>query len=138
MKIPKDPRIPAPAGHYSPIVEHGGTLYVSGQLPMDPVTKEVPDGAAAQITRALTNLENLLLASGSDRDHVLQVRVFVQDLDLWEEVNEAYAAWFGDHRPARAIIPCGPLHFGCLLELEATAAVAAKPDPDSGPPVENA
>ncbi|MEC7725475.1 MAG: RidA family protein, partial [Planctomycetota bacterium] len=69
------------------------------------------------------NLENLLLAAGSDRQHVLQVRIFVSDIDHWEAINRAYASWFGEHRPARAIIPCGPLHFGCLLELEATAAV---------------
>jgi len=138
MKIPSHPRIPAPAGHYSPVVEHGGTLYISGQLPMDLETRQVPESAAAQTTLALQNLENLLLAAGSDRDHVLQVRVFIQDIDLWTEVNEAYAAWFGDHRPARAIIPCGPLHYGCLLELEATAAVARTADPDSGPAAENA
>ena len=124
MKIPTDPRIPSPAGHYSPVIEHGSTLYVSGQLPMDPATKEVPDGVEAQTRRALDNLENLLLAAGSDRDHVLQVRIYVSDIDLWDAVNRTYAAWFGDHRPARAIIPCGGLHFGCLLELEAVAAVA--------------
>ena len=124
MKIPADPRIPSPAGHYSPVIEHGSTLYISGQLPMDPATKEVPDGVEAQTRRALDNLENLLLAAGSDRDHVLQVRIYVSDIDLWDAVNQTYAAWFGDHRPARAIIPCGGLHFGCLLELEAVAAVA--------------
>ena len=124
MKIPTDPRIPSPAGHYSPVIEHGSTLYISGQLPMDPATKEVPDGVEAQTRRALDNLENLLLAAGSDRDHVLQVRIYVSDIDLWDAVNQTYAAWFGDHRPARAIIPCGGLHFGCLLELEAVAAVA--------------
>ena len=138
MKIPTHHSIPAPAGHYSPVIEHGGTLYVSGQLPMDPATKEVPAGAKAQTLRALENLENLLLAAGSDRAHVLQVRIYVHDIDLWGEANETYAAWFGEHRPARAIIPCGALHFGCLLELEATAAVATGRDLDSGMPAGNA
>jgi 2-iminobutanoate/2-iminopropanoate deaminase len=123
MNIPDDPRIPSPAGHYSPVIEHQGTLYISGQLPMDPETKDVPADVEAQTVRALENLENLLLAAGSDRQHVLQVRIFVSDIDHWEAINRAYANWFGEHRPARAIIPCGPLHFGCLLELEATAAV---------------
>ena len=123
MNIPDDPRIPSPAGHYSPVIEHQGTLYISGQLPMDPETKDVPADVEAQTVRALENLENLLLAAGSDRQHVLQVRIFVSDIDHWEAINRAYASWFGEHRPARAIIPCGPLHFGCLLELEATAAV---------------
>ena len=123
MKIPGDPRIPTPAGHYSPVVEHNGLLFVSGQLPMDPITKEVPEGVEAQTIRALDNMENLLHAAGSDRRHVLQVRVYVSDIDLWDTVNRAYAGWFGDHKPARAIVPCGALHFGCLLEIEATAAV---------------
>ena len=122
MKIPEDPRIPTPAGHYSPVVEHNGLLFVSGQLPMDPATKEVPDGAEEQTVRALDNLENLLQAAGSDRGHVLQVRIFVSDIDLWDTINRAYADWFGEHKPARAIVPCGALHFGCLLEIEATAA----------------
>ena len=122
MLIPNDPRIPAPAGHYSPIVEHAGLLFVSGQLPMDPATKAVPDGVEAQTTCALDNLENLLLAAGSDRSDVLQVRIYVSDIDLWDAVNRAYAGWFGTHKPARAILPCGELHFGCLLELEAIAA----------------
>ncbi|MEC8652546.1 MAG: RidA family protein [Planctomycetota bacterium] len=123
MNIPDDPRIPSPAGHYSPVIEHQGTLYISGQLPMDPETKDVPADVEEQTVRALENLENLLLAAGSDRQHVLQVRIFVSDIDHWEAINRAYGGWFGEHRPARAIIPCGPLHFGCLLELEATAAV---------------
>ena len=122
MKIPQDPRIPTPAGHYSPVVEHNGLLFVSGQLPMDPATKEVPEGAEAQTVRALDNLENLLQAAGSDRGHVLQVRIFVSDIDLWDTINRSYADWFGEHKPARAIVPCGALHFGCLLEIEATAA----------------
>ena len=123
MKIPQDPRIPAPAGHYSPVIEHNGTLFISGQLPMNPNTKAVPDDVGAQTVQALENLENLLFAAGSDRQDVLQMRIFVSDIDHWDAINRAYAAWFGDHKPARAIIPCGPLHFGCLLELEATAAV---------------
>ncbi len=127
MKIPEDPRIPRPAGHYSPVVEHMGLLFCSGQLPMDPATKEVPEGAAAQTRRALDNLEVLLQAAGSRRERVLQVRIYVADIDHWDEVNRAYAEWFGAHRPARAIIPCGRLHYGCLLEREATAATDERP-----------
>jgi 2-iminobutanoate/2-iminopropanoate deaminase len=124
MNIPTDDRIPAPAGHYSPVIEHQGMLFISGQLPMDPKTKEAPNSIEAQTILALENLENLLIAAKSDRRHVLQVRIFVANIDHWGQINATYAKWFGDHKPARAIIPCGELHFGCLLELEATAAVA--------------
>ena len=54
---------------------------------------------------------------------VEKVRIFVSDVDLWSRVNATYAEFFGAHKPARAILPCGALHFGCLLELEATAYV---------------
>ena len=129
MHIPQDDRIPTPAGHYSPVIEHNGTLFVSGQLPMDPKTRAVPEGIEEQTLAALRNLENLLFAAGSDRNHVLQVRIYVSDIDLWDRVNKTYSGWFGDHKPARAIIPCGALHFGCLRELEATAAVIQSPNP---------
>lgn len=122
MHIPQDDRIPTPAGHYSPIIEHNGLLFISGQLPMD-AHKQVPASIQEQTLLALGNLENLLLAAGSDRNHVLQVRIYVSDIDLWDQVNATYKGWFGDHKPARAIVPCGDLHFGCLLEIEATAAV---------------
>jgi len=125
MHIPQDDRIPTPAGHYSPVIEHNGMLFISGQLPMD-ANKQVPDNIEEQTLQALSNLENLLLAAGSDRNHVLQVRIYVSDIDLWDRINTTYKGWFGEHRPARAIIPCGGLHFGCLLELEATAAVNEK------------
>lgn len=125
MQIPEDARIPTPAGHYSPIIEHQGLLFVSGQLGMDPATKQAHESIEAQTTQALNNLENLLLAAGSNRNHVLQVRIFIADLELWGQVNESYKEFFGEHKPARAIIPCGKLHYGCLLELEATAYVAS-------------
>ena len=123
MNIPKHERIPTPAGHYSPVIEHNGMLFISGQLPIARGTEQAPETVEEQSVTALSNMENLLLAAGSDRNHVLQVRIFVSDIDLWDRINTTYASWFGEHRPARAIIPCGELHFGCLLELEATAAV---------------
>ncbi|MEM9381250.1 MAG: RidA family protein [Planctomycetota bacterium] len=117
--------IPRPAGHYSPIVEHAGVLYVSGQLPMDPETKDVPDGVEAQCRLALENVERLLRAAGVDRTHLIQVRVYVSDLDHWGRVNDVYAEFMGEHRPARVVVPTGPLHHGCLVEIEATAALRA-------------
>ena len=126
MNIPQDERIPTPAGHYSPVIEHNGLLFISGQLPMDPANQQVAETIEEQTITALSNMENLLLAAGSDRNHVLQVRIFVSDIDLWDRVNTTYSGWFGAHKPARAIIPCTGLHFGCLLELEATAAVIAE------------
>ncbi|MFK7740625.1 MAG: RidA family protein [Planctomycetota bacterium] len=123
MHTPKHKSIPEPAGHYSPVIGHNGTLYISGQLPIDPTSKAVPETIEAQTILALDNMDNLLQASGSRRDHVLQVRIYVSDIEHWDLINATYAEWFGNHKPARAIVPCGALHFGCLLEIEATAAI---------------
>lgn len=114
--------IPRPAGHYSPIVEHAGVLYVSGQLPMDPETKDVPDGIEAQSRLALENMDRLLRAAGVDRTHLIQVRVYVSDVEYWGPFNEVYSKFMGEHRPARVVVPTGPLHHGCFVEIEATAA----------------
>lgn len=124
MQIPQHPSIPTPAGHYSPIIEHAGTLYVSGQLPIHPETKETPDGIEAQVQQALENVERLLKAAGVDRRSLVQVRIFVTDVSFWPLVNEVYAAFMGDHRPARIVVPCGSLNHGCFVEIEAVAASA--------------
>ena len=123
MRAITSEKIPTPAGHYSPAIEHDGLLFVSGQLPIDPHSKAVPDAIDSQVRQVLSNLQDVLAAAGSGLEHVLQVRVYIADIELWGAVNSAYAEFFGEHRPARAIIPCGGLHFGCLLEVEATAVV---------------
>jgi len=124
MRIIEHPSIPTPAGHYSPIVEHAGTLYVSGQLPIDPDTKAMPDDLEGQLLQALNNVERLLKAAGVDRTALIQVRIFVTDVELWPRINAAYADFMGSHRPARIVAPCGPLHHGCLIEIEAVAAAS--------------
>ena len=114
---------PQPKGHYSPGVEHNGLIYVSGQLPMDLVTREPFAGAIEEQTElAIRNVEAVLHAVDSDLDHVLQMTIYISDIDLWGKVNEAYARVMGDHRPARAIVPVKDLHFGTQIEIQAIAA----------------
>ena len=109
-------------GHYSPGVAAGGMLYISGQLPMDPVTGQVVQGdAGVQATRSLLNLDKVLIAAGLSRDAVVSVHVYVADIAYWDVVNEAYASFFGGHKPARVIVPAGKLHHGALVEIEAIA-----------------
>lgn len=122
MKIITHPDIPTPAGHYSPVTEHNGTLYISGQLPRD-ADGHIPQGIKAQTQAVLDKLNLLLACACSDRNHVLQVRIYIPDVELWGEVNEVYSEYFGEHRPARCVVPSRDLHYGCLIELEATAAV---------------
>lgn len=97
---------------------------MSGQLPMDLVTRGAFTGSIEEQTElALRNVEAVLHAAGSDLDHVLQMTIYVSDLELWDEVNAAYARVMGEHRPARAIVPVKDLHFGTQIEIQAIAAV---------------
>ena len=118
------PNAPKPAGHYSQGVVHNGLVFVSGQLSIDPETGEKRLGSIEEQTeQALKNVHGILKAAGSDWDHVLKMTVFVADISLWEAVNNVYMRILGENRPARAIIPCGPLHYGFLIEIEAVATL---------------
>lgn len=124
MKSIKTDRAPLPAGHYSQAMVHNGLVYVSGQLPIDPQTGEKQTGSIEAQTRlVLRNLSAILEASGSSLKRVLKVTVYISDISLWGKVNEVYAEIFGDHRPARAIVPTRDLHFGFKIEMDAVAAV---------------
>lgn len=115
---------PKPAGHYSPGIVHNNLVYVSGQLPMDLVTREPFTGSIEEQTElALKNVEAVLHEAGSDLDHVLQMTIYVSDMELWGEVNKTYARVMGDHRPARAIVPVKDLHFGTKIEIQAIASM---------------
>ena len=115
---------PAPKGHYSPAIIHEGLVYVSGQLPRNPVSGEVETGAIeTQTELALQNVEDILHAAGSDLNHVLQMTIYVSEMELWDKVNETYARILGEHKPARAIVPVKDLHFGTKIEIQAIAAV---------------
>lgn len=115
---------PPPAGHYAQAIVHDGLVYVSGQLAVDPQTGEKRLGdIEAQTRQALANVAAILRAAGSDIDRVLKTTVYVADIALWGRVNAVYAAFFGDHRPARAVVPTRELHYGFLVEIEAVAVL---------------
>jgi reactive intermediate/imine deaminase len=115
---------PAPAGHYSPGIIHNGFVFVSGQLPVNPLTREAETGSIeAQTELALRNVEAVLHAANSDLNHVVQMTIYISDIELWGKVNEAYARIMGEHRPSRAIVPVKDLHFGTKIEIQAIAAV---------------
>jgi 2-iminobutanoate/2-iminopropanoate deaminase len=129
MKVVSTPNAPRPAGHYAQAIVHSGTVYVSGQLPVDPDTGEKRLGSIEEQTeQALENVAAILVAAGSDVQHVLKVTVYVSDISLWGRVNAVYARFFGDHRPARAVVPTRELHYGFQIEIEAVAAVCEGTD----------
>ena len=123
MKIINTPNMPKSNGHYSTVIEHNGILYISGQLPLDPITRKKPATFREEVELVFKKLELILKESGSGKDKVLQMRIFLADIELWPEINDLYANFFGDHKPARIVVPSPPLHFGCSLEIEATAFI---------------
>lgn len=124
MRLIHTDRAPRPGGHYSQAVVHGDTVYVAGQLPVDPADPKRPPGdAAAQARQALENVQAILEAAGSGLDLTLQMTVYVSDISHWGEVNRVYAEMMGDHRPARAVVPTRDLHYGYVVEIQAIAAL---------------
>ncbi len=115
---------PEPVGHYSQAVIHQNLVYVSGQLPVNPGIAAKHIGSIEEQTeQTLKNLSQILNAAGSSLDRVIKTTVYISDVGLWAKVNKVYAETFGEHRPARTIVPTGELHGGYQVEIDAIAAV---------------
>ena len=112
---------PAALGPYAQAVDTGTTVYCSGQLGLDPATGALAEGVQAQTHQALKNLQAVLAEAGLTLDNVVKTTVFVQDLGDFGTVNEIYAAFFGDHKPARSCIEVAALPKNGLIEIEAVA-----------------
>ncbi|CAN5316550.1 RidA family protein [soil metagenome] len=124
MTFIQTPDAPVPGGHYSQAIVHGDLVFLSGILPITPAGEKLTDATIAEQThQILLNLDAILKAAGSKRENVLKVSVFISDISAWGTVNQLYAEFFGDHRPARSVVPCSPLHYGFGIELEAIAIV---------------
>jgi 2-iminobutanoate/2-iminopropanoate deaminase len=112
-------------GPYSPIVTAGPWLICSGQLGMHSEFGDVPSlvkgGTPAQLTAALENAEGLLRGHGATREEVVKTTVFLTDMADAAAVNEAYVAFFGEHRPARSMVAVAGLPLGALVEVEVWA-----------------
>lgn len=109
-------------GHYVPAMEHKGIIYLSGQLSINPETGNIPDGGInVEAKQALDNLAYVLESSGLTKNSVIMCRVYISDVKYWSDVNKVYADFFGEHKPARVIVPSNNLHQDCLVEIEAIA-----------------
>ena len=125
MQVIETRDAPTAAGHYSQAIVHNGVVYVAGQLPIDPKDKNRPVGSIEEQTeRTLRNVEAILVAAGSGLDRVLQMTIYISDIELWGGVNTAYARVMGSHKPARAVVPVNDLHYGYQIEIQAIAATA--------------
>jgi reactive intermediate/imine deaminase len=124
IKTVLTPTAPRPAGHYSQAVVHNGVIYVAGQLPLDPGSASREVGSIEDQTRqVLANIRAILEAAGSGLDRVLQMTVYITDIELWARFNATYVEVMGEHKPARAVVPVNGLHYGYHVEVQAIAAV---------------
>lgn len=112
---------PKPGGHYSQAMVHGDLIFVAGQLPITATGEKLNGPVEEQALQALKNLRAILVEAGSDTSHVLKTTVFIADIELWSGVNKVYTEFFGEHKPARSIVPTKELHYGFLVEIEAIA-----------------
>ncbi len=112
-----------PKGHYSPAIVHNGFVFVSGQLSTEHDGTPVFGTIEEQTERCLKRMEVILKAANSGLHRVLKVSIFVADIKDWAKINAVFAAFFGEHRPARFIVPAGPLNYGCSIEIDCMAAV---------------
>tara|TARA_A100001015_G_scaffold319898_1_gene444373 strand:- start:1214 stop:1615 length:402 start_codon:yes stop_codon:yes gene_type:complete len=114
-----------PLGHYSQAIKYNDLLFVSGQLGIDPDnTTSLPKTIAQETTIVLNNLNEILIKSGTSKRNVLKVTIFISDIDYWPAVNEVYAEFFGEHKPARSAVPTKNLPKGFRVEIEAIAAIS--------------
>ncbi len=114
---------PAAIGPYSQAVRHGDTLYVSGQLPLDPETKKMDDDVSAQTEQSMNNIKAILTEAGSSMENVIRCGIFVTDLADFATVNEMYASFFEGDYPARATVQVAALPLGAKVEIDAIAAM---------------
>ncbi|KLU19264.1 MULTISPECIES: RidA family protein [Proteus] len=110
----------SPGGHYSHVVTANNMSFISGLLPLDKQGNPLANKPVeAQITQVLENLNTCLLGINAKKTDIAQVKVYVTDINEWPVVNELYAKWIGEHRPARLVAGVKELHFGSKIEIEA-------------------
>lgn len=117
-------KAPAAIGTYSQAVKVGGTVYISGQIPLDPATMEVVEGDfEAQAVRVFENLKAIAEASGGTMDDIAKVTILMADLSNFATVNEVMARYFSQPYPARAAYEVSALPKAVDIEIEAVMAV---------------
>jgi len=118
-------RVTKPVGPYTPVLKVGDWVICSGQIALRDGSL-IDGGVGEQVTQALTNMAGLLESQSAAMSDVVKTTVFLVDMDDYAEMNEAYIAGFGDHRPTRSAIAVAALPIGAQVEIEAWAYVGGK------------
>lgn len=121
-KIINTKQAPAAIGPYSQAVKSGDTLYISGQVPVDPATGKIVDGGIkAQTEQVLKNIGAILREAGMDYSNIVKTTCLLSDMDNFVAMNEVYAQYFTQDMPARAAFGVVRLPLGAMIEIEAIA-----------------
>jgi 2-iminobutanoate/2-iminopropanoate deaminase len=115
---------PAAIGPYSQAVKAGPFVFTSGQIPLGPDGNLVEGGIVEQTHQVFRNLQAVLAAAGCTLRDVVKATVFLRDMGQFAQVNEIYAQYFGDHKPARSTVEVSRLPKDVLIEIELTAWVS--------------
>jgi 2-iminobutanoate/2-iminopropanoate deaminase len=122
-RIITTPKAPGAIGPYSQAVEANGTLYISGQLALDPETGKLVEGGITEQTRqVLKNIGEILHAAGYNFSDVIKSTVLLEDMDYFKAMNEVYALTYSDNPPARVAYSVKKLPLGALIEIETIAS----------------
>ncbi|MCA0993473.1 Rid family detoxifying hydrolase [Pseudalkalibacillus hwajinpoensis] len=121
VKTIQTEKAPAAIGAYSQAVEKEGTLFISGQIPLHPETKELVEGIENQTKQVLQNIQAILHASGLETSDVVKNTIYVTSLKNYDIINEIYSSYFNESQPARAMVGVNELPKGALIEIESIA-----------------
>lgn len=120
-KIINSTKAPGAIGPYSQAIEAGGMVFVSGQLPIDTQTGEMPEGVEAQTRQSLENMKSILEEAGLTMGNVVKTTVLLQDMSLFAGMNGVYATYFSGNFPARCAFAVKQLPKDALVEIECIA-----------------
>ena len=123
-KIIKTDKAPAAIGPYSQAVEVNNTLYISGQLPLDPETMEMPENVKEQAKIVMENISAILKESGYSFDDVVKSTIFLADIKDFQVMNEVYGGYYKENPPARSAYEVANLPKGAKIEIETIAMKA--------------
>jgi reactive intermediate/imine deaminase len=119
VKFIESEKIPKPKGHYSHAVKSGNSVYVSGQFPSCSSSEDFK----VQVKSALERCSLVLEAAGCSLRDVVQTTAYIEGVSNWASFNEVYANEFGEHKPARVVVPVSELHYGYKVEIQMIASV---------------
>ena len=120
-RVIASPLAPKAVGPYSQAIKLNRTLYVSGQLPVNPATGTMPEDIEAQTRQSLTNISNILAEGGMAMSDVVKTTVLLDDIKNFGAMNAVYAEFFPDMKPARVCYQAAALPMGAKVEIDAVA-----------------